>query len=42
MPSTTNRSNDILNCKEAGDPLCTQTIYGETEEVLLANAKSME
>jgi cystathionine beta-lyase/cystathionine gamma-synthase len=28
-----------LNCKEAGDPLCTQTIYGETEEVLLANAK---
>ncbi len=28
-----------LNCKEAGDPLCTQTIYGEIEEVLLANAK---
>ena len=28
-----------LNCKKAGDSLCTQTIYGETEEVLLANAK---
>ena len=28
-----------LNCKEAGDPLCTHTMYGETEEELLANAK---
>lgn len=27
-----------LNYKEAGDPLCTQTIYGETEEGL-ANAE---
>ena len=33
-----------LNCKDAGDPVCTRTItmYGETEEELLANAKSME
>jgi predicted small metal-binding protein len=28
-----------LNCKDAGDPVCTHTIYGETEEELLANAK---
>jgi hypothetical protein len=28
-----------LNCNEAGDPPCTQTIYGETEEVLFSNAK---
>ena len=28
-----------LNCKEAGDPVCTHTMYGETEEELLANAK---
>jgi predicted small metal-binding protein len=28
-----------LNCKDAGDPLCTHTMYGETEEELLQNAK---
>ena len=28
-----------LNCKEAGDPVCTHTMYGETEEELLANTK---
>ena len=28
-----------LNCKEAGDPVCTHTMYGETEGELLANAK---
>jgi O-acetylhomoserine/O-acetylserine sulfhydrylase-like pyridoxal-dependent enzyme len=28
-----------LNCKEAGDSVCTQTMYGETEEEILANIK---
>jgi predicted small metal-binding protein len=28
-----------LNCKDAGDPVCTHTIVGETEEELLENAK---
>jgi predicted small metal-binding protein len=28
-----------LNCKDAGDPVCTHTMYGETEEELLQNAK---
>jgi hypothetical protein len=28
-----------LNYKDAGDPVCTHTMYGETEEELLANAK---
>ena len=28
-----------LNCKDAGDPVCTHTMYGETEEELLENAK---
>ena len=28
-----------LNCKDAGDPVCTHTRTGETEEELLANAK---
>ena len=28
-----------LNCKEAGDPVSTQTMYGETEEEILANIK---
>jgi predicted small metal-binding protein len=28
-----------LNCKDAGDPVCTHTMHGETEEELLANAK---
>src|SRR6266487_1761490 len=28
-----------LNCKDAGDPICTHTMYGETEEELLQNAK---
>ena len=28
-----------LNCKDAGDPVCTHTMHGETEEELLANTK---
>ena len=28
-----------LNCKDAGDPVCTHTMYGETVEELLQNAK---
>ncbi len=28
-----------LNCKDAGDPVCTHTMYGETEEEPLKNAK---
>lgn len=28
-----------LNCKDAGDPVCTHTMYGETEEELKENAK---
>ena len=28
-----------LNCKDAGDPVCTPTMYGETEEELIQNAK---
>jgi Protein of unknown function (DUF1059) len=28
-----------LNCKDAGDPVCTHTMYDETEEELLQNAK---
>lgn len=28
-----------LNCKDADDPVCTHTMYGETEEELLQNAK---
>ena len=28
-----------LNCKDARDPVCTHTMYGETEEELLENAK---
>jgi hypothetical protein len=28
-----------INCKDAGDPECTHTMYGETEEELLKNAK---
>jgi cystathionine beta-lyase/cystathionine gamma-synthase len=28
-----------LNCKDSGDPVCTHTMYGETEEDLLQNAK---
>ena len=31
-----------LNCKDAGDTVCTHTMYGETEEELLANAKKHE
>ena len=27
------------NCKDAGYPVCTHTMYGETEEELIANAK---
>ncbi|HEX5187063.1 MAG TPA: DUF1059 domain-containing protein [Nitrososphaeraceae archaeon] len=28
-----------INCKDAGDPVCTHTMYGETEEELMENAK---
>lgn len=28
-----------LNCKDAGDPFCTHTMHGETEEEVLTNAK---
>ncbi len=28
-----------INCKDAGDPVCTHTMHGETEEELLQNAK---
>jgi predicted small metal-binding protein len=28
-----------INCKDAGDPVCTHTMYGETEEEVLENAK---
>jgi hypothetical protein len=28
-----------LNCRDAGDPVCTHTMYGETEQELLENAK---
>ena len=28
-----------LNCKDAGDPVCTYTMVGETEEELVENAK---
>jgi predicted small metal-binding protein len=28
-----------LNCKDAGDPLCTHTMTGDTEEELFANTK---
>jgi hypothetical protein len=28
-----------INCKDAGDPVCTHTMLGETEEELLQNAK---
>jgi len=28
-----------INCKDAGDPICTHTMYDETEEELFKNAK---
>ena len=28
-----------INCKDAGDPVCNHSMYGETEEELLKNAK---
>jgi predicted small metal-binding protein len=28
-----------INCKDAGGPVCTHTMYGETEEEVLENAK---
>jgi predicted small metal-binding protein len=28
-----------INCKDAEDPICTHTMYGETEEELFNNAK---
>ena len=28
-----------INCKDAGDPVCTHTMYGETEEELIQNVK---
>jgi predicted small metal-binding protein len=27
-----------INCKDAGDPVCTHTMYGDTEDELIANA----
>lgn len=30
-----------INCKDAGDPICTHTMYGETEEELFNNAKEL-
>lgn len=31
-----------LNCKDAGDPVCTRLMYGETEDELIANAKKWQ
>ena len=28
-----------ITCKDAGDPVCNHTMYGETEEEVLQNAK---
>jgi predicted small metal-binding protein len=28
-----------INCKDAGDPVCTHTMYGDTEDELIENAK---
>jgi predicted small metal-binding protein len=28
-----------INCKDVGDPVCTHTMYGDTEDELIANAK---
>ena len=28
-----------INCKDAGDPISTHTMYGETKEELFKNAK---
>ncbi len=28
-----------FNCKDSGDPVCTHTMYGETEQELLENVK---
>jgi O-acetylhomoserine/O-acetylserine sulfhydrylase-like pyridoxal-dependent enzyme len=28
-----------INCKDAGDPVSTPTMYGDTEDELIANAK---
>ena len=28
-----------INCKDTGDPMCTHTMYGDTEDELIANAK---
>jgi predicted small metal-binding protein len=28
-----------LNCKDVGDPVCTHTMYGETKDELIENAK---
>jgi hypothetical protein len=30
-----------LNCKDAGDPVCTHRMYGETEDELPENARNM-
>ena len=29
-----------LNCKDAGDPICTHTMCDETEEELMENAEA--
>ncbi len=31
-----------FNCKDGGDPVCTHTMHGETEEELLQNVKKHE
>ena len=30
-----------INCKDVGDPVCNHTMYEETEEEVLKNAKNM-
>ena len=32
--------NLSINCKDAGDHVCTHTMYGETEEEVLKNART--
>jgi O-acetylhomoserine/O-acetylserine sulfhydrylase-like pyridoxal-dependent enzyme len=39
LPNATNLMTLSHNCKDAGDAVCTHTMYGETEEELLQNAK---
>lgn len=39
LHNATNLMTLSLNCKDAGDHVCTHTMYGETEEDLLQIAK---